>query len=117
MATAKPKRLYQPRRSLTRRLAPWVALLAAAVIAWFWRPIHDRAQASAAYAARTACSCHYVAGRPLSDCRDDLPSGTGFVSLAEDAEGKSVTARVPLLSRQTATFLEGQGCVLERWAD
>ena len=117
MATAKPKTIFQPRRSLTRRLAPWVALLTAALIAWFWRPMHDHAQASAAYAARTGCSCHYVAGRALSDCRDDLPAGMGFVSLAEDAESRSVTARVPLLSRHTATFLDGQGCVLERWAD
>lgn len=117
MATAKRKSIFQPRRSLSRRLAPWVLLLAVAVVAWFWRPMHDRARANAAYVARIGCSCHFVAGRALSDCRDDLPSGMGFVSLAEDAESKSVTARVPMLSGQTATFYEGQGCVLERWTD
>ena len=117
MATAKHKSLYQPPRSLLRRIAPWVILLLGAVAIWFWRPVHDRARASAAYAARIGCSCRYVAGRPLSDCGKDMPSGTGFVSLAEDAVAKSVTARVPFLAGQTATFQQGQGCVLERWAD
>jgi hypothetical protein len=28
-----------------------------------------------------------------------------------------VTARFPLLASKTATFRDGQGCVLETWAD
>jgi len=117
MATAKPIRFSQPPRSLVRRFAPWLALAAGVALLWFWQPIHARAQASAAYAARVGCSCRHVAGRPLSGCRRDFPSAVSPVWLSEDAEAKSVTARVPLLAAQTATFRAGEGCVLERWAD
>ena len=38
-----------------------------------------------------------------------------LVSLSEDARARSVTARFPLLARETATYREGWGCVLEEW--
>lgn len=38
-----------------------------------------------------------------------------MVTLAEDSAAKSVTARFPLLARQTASYREGWGCVLEPW--
>ena len=37
------------------------------------------------------------------------------VFLSEDAEAKSVTARVPLIASATATYREGFGCLLEPW--
>jgi hypothetical protein len=37
------------------------------------------------------------------------------VTLVEDVEGKSVTARFPLVAEATATYREGYGCVLEKW--
>lgn len=40
-----------------------------------------------------------------------------LVSLGEDIEAKSVTARVPLLASQTAILRQGEGCVLEKWED
>ena len=36
-----------------------------------------------------------------------------ILSVAEDAEPRSVTARFPLLSSDTATYRQGYGCVLE----
>lgn len=90
-----------------------VVLLAAG---WYFRaPITGYAGVSTAYAARVACSCRHVGGRDLEDCRKDKLAGMELVTLAEDAEAKSVTARFPLLSSDTATFRDGYGCVLEPW--
>ena len=92
-------------------------LLFAAVIllTWFWKPLSGSAVAAASYGAKVTCSCRYIGGRSLQDCRKDFVSGMGLVSLSEDAKAKSVTARFPLIARQTATFREGEGCVLEKW--
>jgi hypothetical protein len=38
-----------------------------------------------------------------------------LVRLSEDDRAKSVTASVPLLASETATYREGFGCVLEKW--
>ena len=69
----------------------------------------------AAFGARIACSCRFVEGRPLDQCKSDFEPGMGMVMLWADETSKSVTARVPLLSSQTATFRPGEGCVLEKW--
>lgn len=114
MATAKPAEL---RRRLTRRALLAVALIAIAVLLGFGRQIGRYAATAAAVGARQACSCRFVGGRELGDCRKDFEPGMGVVVLSEDDEAKSVTARVPPLSRQTATFREAEGCTLERWSD
>jgi hypothetical protein len=85
-------------------------------LGWYYGPgLRDQAVAGTAYGARVACSCRHVGGRGLEDCRKDFEPGMGLVSLSEDAEAKSVTASVPLLASQTATYREGYGCVLETW--
>ena len=38
-----------------------------------------------------------------------------LVMLSEDAEARSVTARVPLIASQTARWRPGQGCALDPW--
>ena len=40
-----------------------------------------------------------------------------LIILSEDLSSRSVTARFPLIARQTATYREGWGCVLEPWND
>ncbi|MXP47965.1 hypothetical protein GRI43_11270 [Altererythrobacter luteolus] len=100
---------------------PWVllfALLAAAAVLWFYRaPITGYAGAGTAYSARVACSCRFVGNRDLEDCRKDKLAGMEFVTLKEDAEEKSVTARFPLIASETAIYREGYGCVLRKWED
>lgn len=115
MATAKP---LSPRNSRLRRRLVWILVLAlAALLAVCWSTIRSQAVAGASVGARVACSCRFVAGRELSQCRADFEPGMGLIVLTEDAAAKSVTARFPLLSRETATFRDGEGCMLERWRD
>ncbi|MBA3054566.1 MAG: hypothetical protein FP826_06470 [Sphingomonadales bacterium] len=96
----------------------WVAAFALlAALAYYWRPLRAHALTGASVGARLACSCRFVAGRSLSDCRQDFEPGMELVMLSEDEAQRSVTARVPLLASQTATFHDGFGCVLEPWTD
>lgn len=115
MATAKPTTSIPARRR--RRALPWIVLAAVLALVWFWQPMKARVVTATSEGARIACPCRFIAGRELSDCRDDLEPGMGLVLLSEDVEARSVTAWLPLLSSQTAIFQEGQGCVLENWAE
>lgn len=117
MATAKPKSPAPPRRPRWRAIAWLLPAIALGVLFWLWRPISGYATTGTAYGARVACSCRYVGGRSLDDCSKDFEPGMGLVTLSEDAEARSVTARFALLFPQTATFQEGPGCVLEKWND
>jgi hypothetical protein len=105
----------------TRRRPLWlkialVLVIALAVLGWLYRePLYGYAETGAAVGARNTCACRYVGGRALSECREDFEPGMGMIVLTEDAAAKSVTARFPLLSRETAIFRDGEGCTLERW--
>lgn len=116
MATAQPISSTPPRRHLRKALF-WLSLLAAAVLVWFWKPLNSYAVTGASYGARVACSCRYVGGRELSDCKKDFEPGMELIMLSEDDEARNVTARFPLLSSQTATYRNGEGCILEPWED
>ena len=117
MATAKRNLIGQSRfgRTTWLRALVVVALLAAAAVWYFREPITGLTTFGAAFGARTACSCRYVAGRPLGDCEKDFEPGMEVVFLSDDPETRSVTARVPLLSSATARYREGYGCLLEPW--
>lgn len=84
---------------------------------YFRAPATGYANAATAYSARVACSCRFVAGRELKDCAKDKLAGMELVTLVDDAQAKSVTARFPLLSSDTATYRKGYGCVLSEWED
>lgn len=115
MATVNPA-LSQTAR-LRRRVLALGLVLVAALLAWFWHPLSAFATTASSYAARVACSCRFVGGRDLKDCRKDFESGMELVTLSEDATAKSVTARFALLVPQTASYREGEGCRLEPWRD
>ena len=93
-----------------------MALLGGAWVAW-GAELRHTGEAGSAYAARVGCSCRFVAGRSLDDCAKDKLDGMELVSLSEDGPAKSVTASIPLLASDTATYREGYGCVLEEWRD
>lgn len=93
-----------------------IVALALAGAAWAFRePIKGYGSIASAYSARVACSCRFVGGRSLEDCGKDKLAGMEAVTLVEDVEIKSVTARFPLVAEATATYREGYGCVLEKW--
>ncbi|OGS49617.1 MAG: hypothetical protein A3J40_07385 [Erythrobacter sp. RIFCSPHIGHO2_12_FULL_63_10] len=85
-------------------------------LGWYYRaPAQGYANISAAYSARVACSCRFVAGRGIKDCAKDKLEGMELVTLIEDEAAQSVTARFPLLASETATYRKGYGCVLQKW--
>lgn len=96
-----------------------LATLAIAILALgvYWIVLGGQSQAATAYAARIGCSCRFVAERALDQCERDLMPGMGLVMLSADEEARSVSAWLPLLSRTTARYEEGSGCVLEPWDD
>ncbi len=117
---AKSRSVSGKRFSLGKALV-WLLLIAAVivgVVAYVFRePIQGYASAGTAYAARVSCSCRFVAGRSLEDCAKDKLGGMELVTLVDDADSKSVTARFPLVTSSTASLREGYGCVLEEWED
>ena len=109
MATAKARRskgLLWTAGVLVVLLALWAAFGSAAL---------GYARAGTAYGARVACSCRFVGGRSLEDCTKDKLNGMELVTLSDDREAKSVTARMLFFASDTATYREGYGCVLDRW--
>ncbi len=92
----------------------FAVLLGAAWFAW-GTDLRKTGEAGTAYAARVGCSCRFVAGRSLDECAKDKLEGMELVSLSEDAQAKSVTASIPLIASDTATYREGYGCVLKEW--
>ena len=114
MATANlSSRPARPR--WVRRLGWLLVLIGAAALALSWNRLRNGALTGAAVGARLACSCRYVGGRPLGDCRKDFEPGMGLVMLSEDIDARSVTARVPLFSSQTARWRPDLGCTLDPW--
>lgn len=102
------------------RLWLLIALLLAAGLAALWfsslgQRLRGDAAAGAAYAARVACSCRFVAGRSMNDCAKDKLAGMALIRLSDSEEARSVTASVPLVSSETARLREGYGCVLDPW--
>jgi hypothetical protein len=118
MAKSPASTATAPRRGRARWglwLLAALALVVGGAAFAFREPIHGYGSIASAYSARVACSCRYVAGRSLADCAKDKLAGMEAVTLAEDAEAKSVTARFPLVAEATATYRKGYGCVLEPW--
>lgn len=112
MTTRVQSRIQPPRRGR------WLILggvVLAGALGWFWKPLNGFAITGASYGAHVSCSCHYIEGRGLGECRKDFEPGMELVMLSANEPAKSVTATFPLLARQTATYRPGQGCQLQPW--
>ena len=107
----------QRKRSRWPIVLALVGLVLATALYLYREPITGYAGAGAAYSARVACSCRFVAGRDMKDCAKDKLAGMELITLSDDADAKSVTARFPLIKSETATYREGYGCMLETWED
>jgi hypothetical protein len=115
MAKSPARAMAPPRRRWGLWVLAIIVLAAAGAATVFRKEINGYGTIASAYSARVACSCRYVAGRPLGDCAKDKLAGMEAVTLVEDEEAKSVTARFPLVASATATYRKGYGCVLEPW--
>lgn len=118
MATPSASESATARAPRWRRRLVWVLVGALALGAWLYQHSLTRRMALAtAYGARIGCACHFVEGRPIGACRADFEPGMGPVTLSADEASHTVTARIPLLAAQTATYRDGPGCQLEPWRD
>jgi hypothetical protein len=121
MATAKVNRTGDRQPSRWKRNLALLALLAVVIVlAIFWDGLRQQARIATSYAAHAGCECRYVSQRPMESCEGDIAVAAlgrtaGLLSLSDDADSKGVTASVPLLSSQTASFHRGRGCQLEPW--
>lgn len=115
MATAKRSSISPGKRRRWTRALLLVAALGAGAAWYLHEPIAGLSTTGAAFGARTACSCRYIAGRDLADCQKDFEPGMELVFLSDDPESRSVTARVPPLASAKAQYREGFGCLLEPW--
>ena len=113
MATANPN-ASPPRRRWPIVLA-LLAIFAIALLVYMLPTIKAYSQTGSAYAARVVCSCRYVGGRSLEDCKKDLEPGMEIVSLTDLPDENRVEASVPLLASDSATLRPGSGCVLQSW--
>ena len=115
MATVNPN--PAARSPWRKRILLLGLVLVGLLIAFFWQPLTQYAQTGASYGARVGCSCRFVGGRSLADCRKDFEPGMELIMLSEDAAAKSVTARFPLLASHTARLKDGEGCRIDPWKD
>jgi hypothetical protein len=92
----------------------WVVLLVVVILAgglWYVQPL---LKVGAGYAAKMACSCHYLQGRSLEDIKQtDLSfSAPKYVQLSHQVDTKEIRASFLGSITQTARYVEGRGCVL-----
>lgn len=98
---------------LARRLllGTAVALLIVAVAAWLYvRSLTPQLELGVGYAARVACGCRYIEGRPLAQCPSDFEAGMEPIRLKDDPATKTVTAYVPVIASRSARFDPVLGC-------
>lgn len=113
MATAKPAK--RGILSILLKLIIFLVIVGFAVSFAFGEAIAGFGQAGTGYAAKTSCSCRYVAGRDLDSCYEDFMPGMWAIWLSEDEANQSVTATIPAIESNTASYEEGYGCVLEEY--
>lgn len=101
-----------------RRWLIWAPVLALCLLAGAWLGLRysdtgRQAALAAGYIAHVTCSCRFVGGRDMASCDTDREPGTEVVQVSEDNANRTITAKVPLLSRRTARFDPEYGCTLD----
>jgi len=113
MATVKTtSRAPLSKRRILLYIGALFLLILIAVLAYNHAFIKGQLNVGTAYGARVACSCHYIGGRDIEDCRKDFEPGMELIGLTVDEEQKRVTASALLIESATAEFREGWGCVM-----
>ena len=87
-----------------------VLVLGLAYLAW---ATVSSASVGAAAMAKVTCSCVFIDGRSLEDCRADDPPGFESIQVVVDQSEKTATGSVFALIKSRAKFNEQFGCTLE----
>ena len=113
MATVKDtSRAPLPKWRMALYIGAVFLLILISVLAYNFTFITGQLNVGTAYGARVACSCRYVGGREIEDCRKDFEPGMELIGLTVDEDSNRVTASVPMIASATAEFREGWGCVM-----
>jgi hypothetical protein len=89
-----------------------VALIALAWLAYNYQSIKGQAELAAAYGAHIACSCRYIAGREIENCKRDFEPGMEMLNVVDDPENKRVIASIPFLAKAMAERRGAFGCIV-----
>ena len=99
-----------------RKLAVGAAALGAVALVWggwTWYRLRYAVDIGAAMLAKQMCSCVYLAGRDVADCRADQFESMDRIRLELLRGQQRVRAWVPGLGERTAVHRPGLGCTLE----
>ncbi|MCM0031684.1 hypothetical protein [Sandarakinorhabdus limnophila] len=104
-------------KAFWRRWLIWVPLLLLCLAAGGWLGLKysttgRQAALATGYIAQVTCSCRFVSGRDMASCDTDREPGTEVVQVEEDSANRTITAKVPLLSRRISRFDPEYGCTL-----
>jgi hypothetical protein len=103
--------------SRARKIMIGLTLLLCVGLALAWRgwylPTRDAVAIGAGLLAKQVCSCVYVAGRELDDCRADQMASTDPIQLEVRASEQRVRAWLPAFAERSAIHRAGFGCTLE----
>lgn len=107
-----------PAAAPRRRWLIWAPVLALCLLAGGWLGLRysttgRQAALATGYIAQVTCSCRFVSGRDMASCDTDREPGTEVVQVEEDSAGRTITAKVPLLSRRISRFDPEYGCTLD----
>ena len=105
-------------KALWRRWLIWVPLLLLCLVAGGWLGLKysttgRQAALATGYIAQVTCSCRFVSGRDMASCDTDREPGTEVVQVEEDSANRTITAKVPLLSKRISRFDPEYGCTLD----
>lgn len=104
---------FKPRSKL--RLIAYIVLafiiIAALYLIYNLAAIKGNAQLGSSYASHVMCSCRYIEGRSLEDCKKDFEAGMEIVSLSDDPENERMNAYVPFLGNAVAERRGAFGCI------
>lgn len=89
-----------------------VVLLGLAFLGWYV-PTRKAVDVGAAMLAKQVCSCIYLAGRSLEECRADQFETMDPIMVEALREVGRVRAWIPGFGERTALYREGLGCNLE----
>jgi hypothetical protein len=108
--TKRPKETGSKRRYIIWAIAA-ICLIAVAWFAYNYRGIKGQAELAAAYGAHITCSCRYIAGRELDNCKRDFEPGMDMLTVTDDPETKRITASIPFLAKAIAERRGAYGCI------